>query len=233
MEQATLDLVEANRHLLGPNDDFGVSQVVSRGLMNTGLHEGPNVVIYCQPVRFEQFARHCIDGVRVVTPATRRTPPQSLSPKAKIGNKMNHLMAEFEAKDTDPDAIALMLDIDGNIAECSGANFMFVADGRLKVPNRRQVLPGISMETVIELAENQGIPVDEGDYTTFDVYQADEAFTTSSRYCLLPAVTLNGRGIGDETPGPITRGLLAAWSDMAGLNFVDQALSHLPQNQRE
>ncbi len=229
MEEVTLELVAANHHLLGQSDDFSITHVVSRGLVDTRLHEGPNVVIYCLPLNFSTFARHYVDGARVITPAVRRTPPQSLSPKAKIGNKMNHFMAEFEAKEADSDAVALMLDMDGNVAECTGANFMFVAEGVIKVPNRRHVLPGISMETALELAETLGIPVQEGDYTPFDVYQADEAFITSTSYSLAPVASVNGRAIGDEMPGPITRGLLAAWSDLAGVNFVDQALSHFPQ----
>ena len=233
MERLTLELLDTNHHLMGPNDDFSITHVVSRGLVDTRLREGPNVVIYCLPIKFSGFARQYIEGVRVATTATRRTPPQSLSPKAKIGNKMNHFMAEFEAKDADPEAMALMLDMDGNVAECSGANFMFVADGAIKVPNRRHTLPGISMETIMELAETLGIPVQEGDYTPFDVYQSDEAFITSTSYSLLPVATLNGRSIGSEMPGPITQGLLAAWSDLAGANFVDQALSHLPQQERE
>ena len=231
MGRATEDVVDANRHMLGPNGDFSVSQVVSRGLMYRS-ERGPNVAIYCQPIGFRGYARQYVDGIRVVTPSTRRVPPQSLSPKAKIGNKMNHIIAEFEARDRDPEAVSLMLDLDGNIAECTGGNFLFVADGRLKIPNRRQVLPGIGMETVVELAENQGIPIDEGDYTPFDVYQADEAFMTSSRVCIMPAKSVNGWHIGDEMPGPITRALSAAYSDLAGVNFVDQALSHLPPEER-
>ncbi len=232
MERITLEVVEANRHLLGPSDDWSVTHVVSRGLINTRLHDGANVAIYCLPLDFAGFARQYVDGVRVVTPAVRRTPPQSLSPKAKIANKMNHFMAEFEAKEVHPDAVALMLDMDGNVAECTGANFMFVADGEIKVPNRRHVLPGVSMATIMELAETLDIPVREGDYTPFDVYQSDEAFITSTSYSIAPVATLNGRPIGDEMPGPITRGLLAAWSDLAGVNFVDQALSHLPREER-
>ena len=224
MGRATEDVVDANLHLLGPNGDFSVSQVVSRGLMYRS-ERGPNVAIYCQPIGFREYARQYVDGIRVVTPSTRRIPPQSLSPKAKIGNKMNHLIVEFEARDRDPEAVSLMLDLDGNIAECTGGNFLFVADGRLKIPNRRHVLPGIGMETVLELAENQGIPIDEDDYTPFDVYQADEAFMTSSRVCIMPARSVNGWHIGDELPGPVTAALSAAYSDLAGLNFVDQALS--------
>ena len=231
MAEATEGVIEANRHAVGPNGDFTVTQIVSRGLMGRPEH-GPNVVIYCRQIPFETFARRYLEGITVVNPSTRRNPPQSLSPKAKIANKMNHLIAEFEAKDRDPDAVSLMLDQDGNIAECTGANFAFIADGRLKIPNRRHVLPGIGMETLLEVAENQGIPIDEDDFTPFDVYQADEAFMMSSTYCIMPARTLNGWRIGDELPGPITRGLTAAYSDVAGLNFVDQALSHLSPEER-
>ena len=117
MERATMEVVEANRGLLGPNDDFTVNQVVSRGLVEPSLEHGANVAIYCLPVHFLEFAREFAMGVRLITPATRRNPPTSLSPKAKISNKMNHFIAEFEAKGVDPGAMALMLDLDGNITE--------------------------------------------------------------------------------------------------------------------
>ena len=156
MEKATMEVVEANRNLLETNDDFTVNQVVSRGLVNPKLRDKANVVIYCQPVAFTRFAKYYVEGARVVTPSTRRTPPEILSPKAKISNKMNHFMADFEAKQVDPEAYALMLDLQGNVAEATGANFLFVAGGRIKIPNRRNVLPGISMETVIELAGESG-----------------------------------------------------------------------------
>ena len=233
MERATMEVVEANRNLLGPNDDFTVNQVVSRGLVEPSLDHGANVVIYCIPVHFQEFAREFATGARLITPATRRNPPTSLSPKAKISNKMNHFIAQFEAKAVDPGALALMLDQDGNITEAAGANFVFVAGGCLKVPNRRHVLPGISMEAALEMAENQGIPVEEGDYTTFDVYQAGEAFLSSTSYCVLPVTSLNGWTIGTGEPGPITQGLLASWSDMVGVNVVDQAMSHIPREERE
>ena len=233
MERVSMEVVEANRGLLGPNDDYTVNQVVSRGLVDETVADGPNVAVYCLPVRFLDFAREYAAGARLITPATRRNPPTSLSPKAKISNKMNHFIAQFEAQSADPGALALMLDLDGNITEAAGGNFMFVSDGSIKVPNRRHVLPGISMESVIELAENQGIPVEEGDYTTFDVYQSDEAFLASTSYCVLPVTSLNGWGIGNGAPGPIARGFLASWSDMVGVNVVDQAMSHLPQEERE
>ena len=112
---------------------------------------------------FGMYARYYTERLKLVTPSTRRTPPQSVSPKAKIFNKMNHFVAQFEAQATDPEALALMLDYDGNVTESSGANFLFLSQGRLCVPNRRNVLGGVSMDFVLELAEGMGVPAEEGD----------------------------------------------------------------------
>ena len=233
MEKATLDTVEANAPLLETYGDFSVSQVVSRGLMNPDLHKGANVVIYCRPITLKNYAKYYVQGVKAATTATRRTPPESLSPKAKISNKMNHLVAEFEVKQADPSMFALMLDLRGNITEGASANFMFVSKGHIKVPNRRNVLAGISMETIIEMAEAQDIPVDEDDYTPFDVYQSDEAFFCTSTACLIPVNSLNGLQLGREVPGPMTKSLFAAFGEMVGVDIVDQAMSHLSPEERQ
>ena len=117
-----------------------------------------------------------------------------------------------------------MVNEGGFITECQGANFMFVADGRLKLPDRRNVLPGVSMHTVLELASVLNIEVDEGLYSPSLVYDADEAFVSSTRYCMLPVASLNGYTIGRSTPGPVTQRLLAGWKQMVGMDFVAQAL---------
>lgn len=107
----------------------------------------------------------------------------------------------------DPRAEALMLDLGGNMAEGAGTNFLFLSQGRICAPNRRQVLGGVSMETVLELADQLDIPWEEGDFTTHDVYTADEAFLTSTPFCLIPVVSLNGVNIGSGTPSPIANHL--------------------------
>ena len=235
MEKVTLDVVDANKHLLDQYGDFNVHQVVSRGNLNQEFHAGANVSVYARPNPFKQFAKQYIQGVRAATSATRRTPPESLSPKAKIANKMNHFVSDFEAKQVDPEMWVLMLDLDGNVTEGMGSNFLFVKDGRLKVPNRRHVLPGITMDTIMGFADNMGIPWDEADYTPHDVYMADEAFFCTSTACLIPAKSLNGHVIGDgKVPGPMSGGFLAAFSEAAGFDVVDQAISFLtPDEKRE
>jgi branched-subunit amino acid aminotransferase/4-amino-4-deoxychorismate lyase len=109
----------------------------------------------------------------LVTPATRRTPPQCLDAKAKITNKMNHHIAWYEARLVDPRCMPLMLDIEGNISETHHGNFFFASNGRLFTPFEKNVLGGVTRSTIFALAEELGVPVIEGNYTPYDVYTAN------------------------------------------------------------
>jgi branched-subunit amino acid aminotransferase/4-amino-4-deoxychorismate lyase len=100
------------------------------------------------------------------------------------------------------------------------------------VPDTRFVLSGADMAALLERADGMGIGRDEGTYTTYDVYNAEEAFLTTNSFGLLPIVSLNGLPIGTGTVGLMTRRFMAAWSEMVGLDFVAQALSHLPPSKR-
>jgi branched-chain amino acid aminotransferase len=212
LQQLTNDVLQANLPLLAPNEDLTINYYASRGSMQ--IHQGRTpagtVAIFCQPIAFGSFARFYVTGAPAVIPATRRTPPQCVSPKAKVSNKMNHFVAELEARASNPDAYAVMLDLDGNITEGSSANFLFIADGRMKIPDTRFVLSGADMAALIELAEGLGIGMDEGTYTTYDVYNAQEAFFTTNSFGILPVVSLNGLPIGTGKVGPMTRRFMAA-----------------------
>jgi branched-chain amino acid aminotransferase len=88
------------------------------------------------------------------------------------------------------------------------------------------------MAQVLELSTGLGIPADEGTYTTYDVYNAEEAFLTTNSFGILPIVSLNGLPIGTGTVGPLTRRLMEAWRELVGMDFVAQALRHLPEAER-
>jgi len=228
MERHTLEVVDHNMSLLGPNDDDMIWWTVTRGVNPVtrsvlDCHEA-TVIICTFPVPFRAFAKWMTRGARVVTPSVRRTPPQCLDPKAKVSNKMNHILADLEVKGADPEAYSLMLDINGNLAENSGANFFFLRRGHLCTPTGYNILEGITRATIIELARSFGTPVVEGDFTVYDAYTADEAFLTTTTYCILPVAHLNGAPIGRETPGPLTRKLIGAWNDLVGVDIVAQAL---------
>lgn len=230
MERHTLEVVDHNVSLLGPNDDDMIWWTVTRGVnpvTRSVLDCREATVIICTfPVPFRAFAKWMTRGARVVTPAVRRTPPQCLDPRAKVSNKMNHILADLEVKGADPEAYSLMLDINGNLAENSGANFFFVSRGQLCTPAAYNILEGITRATIIELARSLGTPVAEGNFTVYDVYTADEAFLATTTYSILPVAQLNGAPIGRETPGPLTRKLIGAWNDLVGVDIVAQALAH-------
>jgi branched-chain amino acid aminotransferase len=236
VEGLTLEVLEHNRPLLDEDEEVAIWQVVSRGMRSSRGNRTigkATVAIYCVSIAFEEFARHYIDGVKLVIPSTRRIPPQCLEPKAKINNKMNHNMAIFEARQVDPQAIPLMLDLDGNISESNAHNFFLVADGKLCTPSNKNVLDGITRKALFELAAKLKIEVMDGDFTPYDAYNAEEAFLASTSPTILPVQSINGVRPSREVPGPVTRRLIHAWSDMVGVDIVEQALSHLKGEERD
>jgi len=129
----------------------------------------------------------------------------------------------IEVKLVDPQAQGILLDIYGNVAENKGGNFFIVSDSVLKTPPTRNALAGVSRATALELATELSIPVQTVDFQPYDIYTADEAFFTSTPYCIMPATRFNGLPIGDGVVGPTTKRLLQAWSALAGIDIVAQA----------
>jgi branched-chain amino acid aminotransferase len=235
MVKATLEVLERNKPLLGKDEEVAIWQVVSRGVRSsTGerVTGGATVAVYCVNVNFKEFARQYVEGAKVVIPSTRRIPPQCLEPKAKVTNKMNHNMAIFEARQADPEAIPLMLDIHGNLSESNAHNFFLVAGKKLCTPTDKNVLGGITRDTLISIAEENKIDVIEGDFTPYDLYNADEAFLASTSPTIVPIQSVNGVKIGKRVPGRVTTQLLQAWSQMVGVDIVVQALGQLAPDER-
>jgi branched-chain amino acid aminotransferase len=230
-EKVCLEVLERNRPLLGPKEDFALWMNVTRGMGITGrgmdVRPGPTVAVYCISINLKPFAKAFTEGIRLVTPSVRRTPPESLDPKAKVSNKMNHILADREANASDSESYSLMLDTRGMVAENSSANFFYVQDGDLFTPTTRNALAGITRETVFELAEGLGIAIHEGDFTAYDVLMGQEGFLTGTTPTILPAASLNGVRFPSDIPGPVTDRLLNAWSEMVGIDIVEQAQSHL------
>lgn len=235
MTRLSTDVFERNKHLLAPDDDCALWQVVSRGSdrFTKGKPMTASVTVFCLPIAYHSFAREYVDGCVLVTPSTRRIPPQSLEAKAKITNKMNHSVAAFEAKQVNPRATPLMLDLDGNISETDLGNFFFVSGGKLCTSTDRTVLGGVTRSTLFSLADEMGIPVVEADFTPYDVYCADEAFTASTSPSIVPVKSLNGTTIGTSIPGPVTLKLMRAWEVMVGIDFVGQALGHIEDRDKQ
>ena len=232
MTEVTHEIVRRNAHLLGKGDDWWVGQRVSRGVKAVGDegwdHTGPNVIVDCQPLPFKARAMHYRDGIRVIVPSVRRTPPSSLSPRVKTHNYLNMIVADQEVRDRDPEAWAVLLDENGNLSEGMGSNIFVVKDGKISTPQGRYVLEGVSRQTAIELARGAGIEVVERDIDLYDAYTADEVFLTSTSLCICPVAKVNGAVIGDgRVPGPIVTKLTDAYSKMVGVDIAKQYLDQL------
>jgi branched-chain amino acid aminotransferase len=224
------EVLSRNAHFLGPDDDFWLTQRVTRGIDGAGdegwSHTGPTVIVECQPLPMKARARQFRDGIDVITPSVRRTPPSSFSPRAKTHNYLNLIAADREVKAQNAEAWSVLLDMDGNLAEGIGSNIFLVLDGQLVTPHQRHVLPGVSRQMVLDLAGELGIPATEGDIDPFDAAQAEEMFLTSTSLCMCPVRSYNGRSLG-TVPGPITKRLIDAYAKAVNCDFVGQYLKHL------
>ncbi len=230
MERWSLEVVNHNHPLLPPGQDMWVMQRISRGVEATepGAATGPTVLIESHAIPFARRASLYRDGINVVTPSVPRIPPRFISPRAKTHNYLNLVMGDLEVQDTDPNAWAVLLDEEGNLTEGRGSNIFLVKDGTVATPQGRFVLEGITRGVVMELARGLDLPAQEADLDLYDAYTADEAFLTSTSLCICPISKINGAAIGDgQVPGPITRQLMAAFSDLAGMDYVEQYLAHL------
>ncbi len=232
MTDITEDVLARNLHLLDEGEDYWVGQRVSRGVDVPGgdiaAHSGPNVIVECTPLPLRPRARLFRDGIDVIVPSVRRTPPDALSPNAKTHNYLNLIMGDLEVKARDPEAWAVTLDVNGNLCEGMGSNVFIVRDGALITPKVKYVLPGVSRQTAIDLADAAGIAVVEDDVSLYDAYNADEIFLTSTSLCLCGVRTVNGVAIGDGTvPGPVTRQLIDAYVALVDFDFEAQYLGRL------
>ena len=224
-----LELVEHNARLIPSGHDLGVSMFVTAGtaLVYSGFegmqtYRKPTVCVHTFPLPFELWADKYTAGQHVVVPSIRHLPPECLDPKIKARSRMHWYLADEQARLVDPKAIALLLDRQDNITETSTANFFIVRNGRVLTPSGRNTLQGISQQVVIELAERLDLRFEQRDFQTYDVINADEAFTSSTPYCILPVTKINQKPIGDGRPGPVFAELLRAWNQVAGLDVVEQ-----------
>ena len=223
----TMEVLNANLPLLDADDDYWVTQRVTRGVTVDGADK-PSVVIECVPLPFKARARYYRDGIPVVVPSVRRTPPESNSPRAKVHNYVNLVQATLEVTSQGADNWPILLDTNGNLSEGPGSNLFIVKNGAVITPKEQYVLAGISRRVTIELAQELGIEVHEADIDLFDAYTADEAFVTSTSFCICPVSSFNGSPVADgSVPGPVTDRLTRAYSGMVGIDVTAQYLARL------
>ena len=184
----------------------------------------PTICIHSFPLRFSMWRHLFIEGAHVVTPSIRHIPPQCVEPKMKNRSRLHWFLADKQSQAVDPRAITLLLDLDGNVTECAGSNFVIVRGNTIVTPTTRNILWGVSLQTVKELAQEIGMQFIEKDFQPYDVINADEAWLTTTPYCLAPCTKINNIPIGTGQPGPWFKAMQQAWSRRVGMDIETQLM---------
>jgi len=214
-----LDMAEAVRETVVVNSmsDGYVRLIVTRGAGDLGLDprscSRPSVIIIASGIQVYP-AEHYEKGIELVTVATRRVPAESLEPRVKSLNYLNNVLAKMEAAKAGC-LEAVMLNTDGYVAECTADNIFVVRGGALRTPpSYHGALEGITMNTVLELARGKGMDAGPYPLTRFDLYTAEECFLTGTGAEIMPVAGVDGRTVGEGSPGPVTLMLQAAFKEL-------------------
>ncbi len=214
-EQLTADLLEC---IAGNDlDDGYIRLVVTRGVGDLGLNpklcKRASIIIIAAKISLysdELYQR----GLDIVTVATRRINSAALPPAVKSLNYLNNVLAKIEAMHANA-AEALMLNDQGNIAECTADNVFVIKRGCIFTPPVvAGSLRGITRSVIFDLAAEADIPISEPDLTRYDVFTADECFLTGTAAEVVPVVRCDTRVIGDGKPGPVTQRLLKMFREL-------------------
>lgn len=146
------------------------------------------------------------NGIRVITASTRRNTPQCLDSKIHHNNLLNNILASIEANVAGADS-AIMLDIDGFVAETNDTNLFIVNKGAVSTPHAHACLPGLTRQMILDICAAERIPAGERNLSLTELYTADEVFTSGTMGELTPVLEADGRVIGNGKGGEITQRL--------------------------
>ena len=186
-------------------DGVHVRLTLSRGLKTTsGMNPELNV-FGCTLIVLPEFKPPVYGdhGIKLITSSVRRNSPQCLDSKIHHNNLINNILAKIEANLMGVDD-ALMLDIDGMVAETNATNVFYVKSGVLYTPYADSCLPGLTRKKIIDICNDNGIDCVEKRCSLTEFYIADEVFTTGTMGELSHVVDIDGRIIGAGKKGPLT-----------------------------
>ncbi|NJD31882.1 MAG: aminotransferase IV [Gammaproteobacteria bacterium] len=196
--------LEANRMF----DGVHIRLTLTRGVkitsgMDPRLNQsGPTLIVLAE----HKAPVYSTDGLSLVTSSVRRFPPDCLDPKIHHNNLVQSILAKIEANVAGADD-ALMLDTRGFVAETNATHVFVVERGVVRTPRLVACPEGITRGAVLDLCRDHAVPHEECDLSLTEVYRADEVFCSGTMGELAAVTRVDGRGIGDGRPGPMTRRL--------------------------
>ena len=191
-------------------DNGYIRLIVTRGAGSLGLSPNsckkPSVIIIANEIQL--YPREFYEkGMEIITAATSRNLVNAVNPAIKSLNYLNNILAKIEASNAGCEE-AIMLNSDGFVAECTGDNVFILHQGKIFTPPLAAgALYGITRNTVIDIARQEGFTVEEKNLTRYDLFIADECFLTGSGAEIVPVVMIDKRVIGEGKPGKVTRQL--------------------------
>ena len=191
--------------------DGYIRLIVTRGIGTLGLNpkscKNPSVIIIAGKIQLYPPAMYQ-RGLDIITVPTTRNLHSALNPAIKSLNYLNNILAKIEANNGGCEE-AIMLNSEGFVAECTGDNIFIIQGDRMSTPPLSAgALYGITRGVVMELARAEGLSVGEPNLTRYDLFNAEECFLTGTGAEVIPVVKIDGRLIGDGTPGARTRRLI-------------------------
>ena len=213
MKETVLETLRQN-HLT----EAYIRLIITRGVGDLGLDPdkcpNPSIIIIADKIVLypQKFYE---DGLEIVTASVRRNYAEAINPRIKSLNYLNNILAKIEGKQAGAEEV-LMLNAEGYVVECSGDNIFWIKNETLVTPPVHMgILEGVTRNSVINLARDAGIHVEERVFTRHDLYIADECFLTGTAAEVIPVVKIDRRAIGDGHPGKITQRLISAFRQYA------------------
>ncbi|HEV2917279.1 MAG TPA: branched-chain amino acid transaminase [Candidatus Babeliales bacterium] len=198
IEQAIVDTIRINNAR-----DCYIRPIIFFGSESL-LLSPKNLSVHCAIIIINMDKYLGKEAIKVGISSVKRISPESMPVHNKInGYYVNSIFAYHEVKNRGFDE-ALLLDHDGNISEGSVANIFFVIDGKLKTPDIKSILPGITRASIIAIASKLGIEVCEQSLTIYDINKATEAFFTGTASEITPIKSIDNKKF-SHSPGCITQ----------------------------
>ena len=221
-------IIEELKRTLAANkmrDGVHIRLTVSRGVkitsgMDPRLNQSGATLIVLAEHKAPVYSK---EGLKLITASVRRPPPDVLDAQIHHANLLNSILAKIEANNAGADD-ALMLDMNGFIAETNATNVFIVRKGDLATSKTVACPEGITRATVIEICATEKIRCVEADLTPVDAYSADEMFCTGTMGELAGVVKIDNRDIGDGQVGQMTKRLSELYAQrtaIEGIQVVD------------
>ncbi|MBT4694457.1 MAG: hypothetical protein HOB73_14045 [Planctomycetaceae bacterium] len=230
VQAAAIDIVAHNSALCGAGSDLGLVVLVTPGRVTTNE---PTVLVYSSALPFSEMHSWYSDGVSLQVVSHRQVPENCWPSHLKCRSRMHYYLADQEARSKQSESRALLLDQHDNIAEASTANLLiYIKDTGFVSPRKENILSGISLSVLENLAAQLGVNFQYADFSVADLMEADEVMLCSTSPSVWAVRECNGQACGAGADGEMVRALQRGFSDLVGIDIVAQA-AELTARQRD